>query len=193
MEKLPAELMIAISSKGTIAARSAYSQWTPDAAVTATESVRPSRRGTVSTPTKSRRRQKAPESTKPRMTNLTVLVVDDDPSFLRAATRLIRSAGFKVVGFERPSALLASDLPKTNACIVLDVHLPEMTGVELYKTLSESNRILPAIMITGRDDPETKRLIGQVDPVAALFKPIEEKALFEAIDRALALSKNIPT
>jgi FixJ family two-component response regulator len=127
------------------------------------------------------------------MTISTVLVVDDDPSFLGAVTRLIRSAGFKVVGFERPSALLAGDLPKTNACMILDVHLREMTGVELYKTLSESNRILPAIMITGCDDPETKRLIDQTHPVAALFKPIEEKALFEAIGRALALSKNILT
>jgi FixJ family two-component response regulator len=121
-----------------------------------------------------------------------VLLVDDDPSFLRAATRLIRSAGFKVVSFDRPSALLASDLPKTDACIVLDVHMPEMTGIELYKALTESHRVLPAIMITGLNDAETQRLIDQAHPVAALFKPIEEEALFEAIDCALALSKNIP-
>jgi FixJ family two-component response regulator len=98
------------------------------------------------------------------MTDSMVLLVDDDPSFLRAAARLIRSAGFRVVSLDRPRALLASDLPKTNACMVLDVHLPKMTGIELYKVLTESNRVLPTIMITGRDDAETRRLIDQANP-----------------------------
>jgi len=123
-------------------------------------------------------------------TRATVLLVDDDLSFLPAAARLIRSAGFTVMSFDRPSALLASDIPKTNACMVVDVHMPEMNGVELIGVLNESQRGLPVIMISGRNDAETKRLIDRSHPVAALFKPIDEKALFEAIDCALALSKD---
>ena len=118
----------------------------------------------------------------------TVLVVDDDPSILPALARLIRSAGFLVTTFDRPSALLACETPTTNACVLVDIHLPEMNGFELCKKLVESGRGLPAIMITGRNTPETQRMIEQAQPVAALFKPIDEQTLFDAIARALALS-----
>ncbi len=123
-------------------------------------------------------------------TEPTVLLVDDDPSFLPAVARLIRSAGLKVNSFNRPSALLASDIPKTNACILVDVHMPEMNGIELCARLVESERGLPVIIITGRNDAETRRLIAQAHPVAALFKPVEEEALLDAIGRALALAKS---
>jgi FixJ family two-component response regulator len=118
----------------------------------------------------------------------TVLVVDDDPSILPALARLIRSAGFLVITFDRPSALLAYETPTTNACVLVDIHLPEMNGFELCEKLVESGRGLPAIMITGRNTPETQRMIEQAHPVAALFKPIDEQTLFDAIARALALS-----
>ncbi len=120
----------------------------------------------------------------------TVLVVDDDPSVLPALARLIRAAGFQVRVFDRPSALLASEVPKTKACMIADMYLPEMNGIELCRALAESGRGLPAILITGRNDAETRRLIEQAHPVAALFKPIDELVLLEALARALALSKN---
>jgi two-component system response regulator FixJ len=120
----------------------------------------------------------------------TVLVVDDDRSVLPALARLIRAAGFKVGSFDRPSALLASEIPKANACVLIDVHLPEMNGIELCEVLEQSGRGLPAILITGRNDAETQRLIAQAHSVAVLFKPIDERVLLEAIARALALSKS---
>ena len=89
-----------------------------------------------------------------------MLVVDDDRSVLPALARLIRAAGFKVRSFDRPSALLASEMPKTNACMLIDVHLPEMNGIELCEVLAQSGRGLPAIIITGRNDAETRRLIA---------------------------------
>jgi FixJ family two-component response regulator len=119
----------------------------------------------------------------------TVLVVDDEPSVLSALARLIRSAGLKVSTFDQPSALMASEVPTTNACMLVDVHLPEMNGIQLCETLSQSGRGLPAIIMTGREDGETRRLIAQAHPVAALFKPIDERTLLEAIYRALNLSK----
>lgn len=124
-----------------------------------------------------------------RHENATVLVVDDDPSILRALARLLHAAGFTVRTFDRPSALLASETPTTNTCILIDLHLPEMNGVELREALAESGRDLPTIMITGRTDAATRQLLEQADSVATLSKPVDEQVLLEAIARALELSK----
>ena len=75
----------------------------------------------------------------------TVLVVDDDSRLLRAIARLIRSAGVKALTFDRPAHLLASEVPKTNVCLLLDVHLPEMDGVQLYETFAVARRDLPVL------------------------------------------------
>jgi two-component system response regulator FixJ len=128
---------------------------------------------------------KAPtQSEEPR----TVLVVDDDSRLLRALARLIRSAGVEALTFDRPAHLLASEVPKTNVCLLLDVHLPEMDGVQLYETFSVARRDLPVIMMTGSDDAQTRHLLQRVSPVAILIKPFDEAVLFDAIFRALALS-----
>ena len=118
----------------------------------------------------------------------TVLVVDDDPSVLSALARLIQTAGFRVLAFDRPSALLASAIPRDNACMVVDINLPEMNGSELCSALAASESGLPAILITGRDDFATQRLIEEAHAVASLFKPVDERTLFDAITRALAPS-----
>jgi FixJ family two-component response regulator len=118
----------------------------------------------------------------------TVVVVDDDPSVLRALSRLIQAAGFRVLTFDRPSALLASAIPRANACMVVDINLPEMSGSELCSVLAASGRGLPAILITGRNDLATQGLIAKTQVVVSLFKPVDERALFDAIARALALS-----
>jgi FixJ family two-component response regulator len=122
----------------------------------------------------------------------TVIVVDDDPSVLRALARLIGAAGFRVLTFDRPSALLASQMPKSNACMIIDLNLPEMNGSQLCHALAASGRALPAVLITGRNDSTTRRLIADAHPVAALYKPVDERSLFEAIARALALAENEP-
>jgi FixJ family two-component response regulator len=118
----------------------------------------------------------------------TVVIVDDDPSILRALARLVRAAGFRVLTFDRPSTLLASAIPRTNACMVVDVDLPEMNGSELCRALADSGRALPTILITGRDDSRTRRLIDETRHVAALFKPFDEPTFFDAIARALGCS-----
>ena len=119
----------------------------------------------------------------------TVLVVDDDSRFLRALGRLIRSAGVNALTFDRPAHLLASEVPKTNVCLLLDVHLPEMNGVQLYEMLAVARHDLPVIMMTGCDDSHTRHLLQRVNAVAILIKPFDEALLFDAIFRALALSR----
>ena len=118
----------------------------------------------------------------------TVLVVDDDPSLLRSLNRLVSASGFLVKTFAKPSELLASDTPRFNACMVVDIDMPEMTGIEMCEALKGLGRGLPAILITGRTDARTRSLAAHSDAVAVLFKPFDEEPLLDAIGRALALS-----
>jgi FixJ family two-component response regulator len=118
----------------------------------------------------------------------TVLVVDDDPSVLRSLKRLLSASGFRVTTFGGPSELLASETPRTNACMVVDIDMPEMNGIEMCEVLKGSGRGLPTILITGKTDARTRSLATQSDAVAVLFKPFEEEPLLDAIARAIALS-----
>jgi FixJ family two-component response regulator len=118
----------------------------------------------------------------------TVLVVDDDPSVLRSLSRLIAASGFAVKMFAKPSELIASEIPTSNACMVVDIDMPEMTGIEMCEVLKGSGRGLPAILVTGRTDARTRFLAAQSDSVAVLFKPFDKEPLLEAIARAIALS-----
>lgn len=122
------------------------------------------------------------------MSPATVLVVDDDPSILRSLKRLISASGFEVQTFGKPSELLASQTPASNACMVVDIDMPDMNGIEMCEVLKGSGRGLPAILITGRTDTKTRLLAAESGAVAVLFKPFDEEPLLDAIAHALALS-----
>ncbi len=119
-----------------------------------------------------------------------IIVIDDDPSILRALHRLISGAGFDVRAFDRPSALLNSALPTSEACLIVDVDLPEMNGVELCATLVASGCNLPVIFITAHADEETRRLACSAHPVALLMKPFGRDLLVNTIETALERGKN---
>jgi two-component system response regulator FixJ len=114
--------------------------------------------------------------------------VDDDPSVLRSLNRLISASGFRVKAFGKPSELIADEIPKSNACLVVDIDMPEMTGIEMCEVLKGSGRGLPAILITGRTDARTRLQAAQADAVAVLFKPFDKAPLLDAISRAISLS-----
>ena len=118
-----------------------------------------------------------------------IIVIDDDPSILRALRRLVSGAGFDVRTFDRPSALLNSDLPKTGACLIVDIDLPEMNGVELCATLAASGCKLPVILITAHTDDATRRLADGARPVALLTKPFGRELLVNSIESALLASQ----
>lgn len=120
-----------------------------------------------------------------------VLVVDDDPSVLRALRRLISGAGFDVRVFDRPSKVLKDGhLPKTDACLVVDVHLPEMSGVELCEALGACGYRLPVVLITAHPDDGTRALALSAHPVALLIKPFGRAELVNSIQIALNTGKN---
>lgn len=136
---------------------------------------------------RSKRTKSAPVEERP-----TVLVVDDDPSVLRALARLLRAANFEARTFDRPSVLLGAEIPQHNACLLLDVNLPEMNGPELYEALAASGHGLPTIIITGRSVAPAELLAQRVRAVALLFKPFDESLLLDAISRAIAQSGTGP-
>jgi FixJ family two-component response regulator len=119
-----------------------------------------------------------------------LILVEDDSSVLRAMRRMMLSAGFQVMAFDRPRAVLDIELPKTDACLVVDVHLPEMNGVQLCESLAASGCHLPIIMITGNIDQATRELVQRAKAVAVLFKPFTRASLLEAIAVALAAGQH---
>src|ERR1700730_9831389 len=115
----------------------------------------------------------------------TVIVVDDDASIRRALASQLQILGFDVLVFQSAEELLISELPNDNACLLLDVYMPGMSGIELSQSLVDSGRHLPTIMMSGRDDEATREIMRQAKPIAGLFKPFDQKALLQAIRKAL--------
>jgi FixJ family two-component response regulator len=115
---------------------------------------------------------------------LHVLLVDDDDSLRRALARSIRLAGFEVEAFRSVEALLAHGVPERDACLVLDVDLPGIGGVELKKTLAAAGRDLPTIFITALEPAQVGAPLAALAPLAVLYKPFDKKDLLEAIGRA---------
>jgi two-component system, chemotaxis family, CheB/CheR fusion protein len=115
----------------------------------------------------------------------TVIVVDDDASIRRALRRQLQILGFNVLDFQSAQEFLMSDIPTGDACLLLDVFMPGMTGIELCRNLKASGRCLPTILISGRDDLQTRKMMRDAHPVASLLKPFDEKNLLRAIRKAL--------
>jgi FixJ family two-component response regulator len=115
--------------------------------------------------------------------------VDDDPSVLRALTRLLSSAGLEARGFPSPAAFLDAHDPATPGCLVLDVALPGLDGLEVQKALSVSDCARPIVFITGRGDiPTTVRAMrgGAID---FLTKPVNDRDLLAAVRNAIEIDR----
>jgi FixJ family two-component response regulator len=119
----------------------------------------------------------------------TVMVVDDDPSLLRAMERLLRSFDYEVLVFPNAEVFLAHDTVPAPVCLLLDIFLPGMSGTELFSALAASGRSIPTVLMTAHDDDNTRNLLSRLDAVAILYKPFEEDVLLDAIARALSDQK----
>jgi FixJ family two-component response regulator len=118
----------------------------------------------------------------------TVFIVDDDASVRRALTRLIKSAGYPVQAFASARDFLeywrAND--QNPSCLVLDVRMPGLSGLDLQHELQAANTLLPIIFITGHGDIPMSVKAMKEGAVDFLPKPVTEKDLLRAIDQALA-------
>src|SRR5512134_343035 len=113
----------------------------------------------------------------PRTRGWQVLLVDDDDSLRRALARTIKRAGFEVGAYASVESLLAEGVPERDACLVLDVDLPGIGGVELTRTLAGAGRDLPTIFITALDPGEVGESLAALGPVAVLYKPFANEDL----------------
>jgi two-component system response regulator FixJ len=115
-----------------------------------------------------------------------VVVVDDDPSIRKALARLLRSASLEVEVFGSAGDLLARNGSLRPACLVIDVHLPDMNGISLLRQLVAAEPGRPVVMITGDRDPELRLRALQEGAAAVLVKPFDEDQLLDEVRRALA-------
>ena len=117
-----------------------------------------------------------------------VLVVDDDASVRKSLRRLIRAAGYDVETLEDAAAYLARAAERPPACLILDIRMPGMSGLDLLRVVAGTARALPIVLISGHGDEEVRAQALDAGAVDVLYKPLDETTLLAAIDQALALS-----
>ena len=115
-----------------------------------------------------------------------VFVVDDDVAFCVALSRLIRSAGLHVETFGSAAEVLSDDRLKDADCLVLDVHLPDLSGLELQAKLTELGVELPIVFITGRGDIPMSVRAMKAGALDFLTKPFDNQQLLDAIQQGIA-------
>ena len=114
-----------------------------------------------------------------------VFVVDDDVSMREALEGLVRSAGFKVETFASAEDFLARRRADVPSCLVLDVGLPDLNGLDLQKRIVETNREIPIVFITGRGDVPTSVRAMKAGAIEFLIKPFSDEDLLAAIRQAI--------
>ena len=123
----------------------------------------------------------------------TVFLVDDDSSVLTALTRLLTSAGVASTAFSSPEAFLESLDAATEGCLVLDVSMPDVNGLELQQALIEKGCDLPIIFLTGVGDIPTSVRAMKHGAQDFLTKPVDDEQLLAAIAGALEKSRQSRT
>jgi FixJ family two-component response regulator len=114
-----------------------------------------------------------------------VYVVDDDLSVREGLDRLLHATGWKVETFASAQEFLAHRKENIPSCLVLDVALPGLSGLDLQKRIQEANREIPIVFITGHKDVPTSVRAMKAGAVEFLVKPFSEEDLLEAIAQAI--------
>ena len=114
-----------------------------------------------------------------------VFVIDDDESMREALHSLIRSVGLRVATFGSADEFLQSERPDVPACLILDVRMPGLSGLDLQRDLSEGNIHIPIIFITGHGDIPMSVRAMKAGAVEFLTKPFRDQDLLDAIQQAL--------
>ena len=114
-----------------------------------------------------------------------VYLLDDEPEMVKALTRLLRAKKFEVRGFTSVQAFLDTYRPEGNACLVLDVAMPELDGLELQRRLTDQGILIPIIFLTGHGDIPTSVRAMKAGAADFLAKPVDAAALIHAVRSAL--------
>jgi FixJ family two-component response regulator len=114
-----------------------------------------------------------------------IAVVDDDPFVRKALERLLRSAGLSVETFASGAEFLASANDHQPDCVVLDLHMPEVSGFEVQSRLARAHAGVPVVVITGHDTPESRSRALGGGAKSYLTKPVDDETLLKAINTAM--------
>lgn len=114
-----------------------------------------------------------------------ILVVDDDPGFLKGIERLLRAKGFEVTGYSSAEEFQAYADLRDAACLILDIHLSGISGIELRRRQHGSGYNVPVIFITGNGSEATQEAAMAAGCAAYLEKPCRAKTLMDAVSAAL--------
>jgi FixJ family two-component response regulator len=115
-----------------------------------------------------------------------ISIVDDDRAFRDSMQRLVKSLGFTVAVFPSAAAFLASPRMLSTDCLVADVHMPEMSGIELYMHLIGAGRTIPTILVTAYPNDRVQERVLSEGVRCYLRKPLEEAALIDCLHCAIA-------
>lgn len=112
---------------------------------------------------------------------LMIYIVEDDDSVRTGLSRLMRSAGFEVRAFGSADRFLDEVLDEPRACILLDMTMPRLAGVQVQKRLKDRGIQMPVIAVSARDDEETRRAARDLGANFFFRKPVDDQALLDAI------------
>ena len=116
-------------------------------------------------------------------------VIDDDASVRKAFGRLLRSANLDAETFSSAEEFLSSPKQKENACIIIDIRMPGLSGFDLQQRLSAEGIKIPVIVISASDDVETRERARELGAIAFFRKPIDDQALLDAVWWAISGSR----
>ena len=120
---------------------------------------------------------------------LVVFVVDDDPDVRDALGLLLRVRGYDAALFACAEDFLATLTPDCNGCLVVDIRMPGMSGLELQQELVRRGSLLPVVVLTGHGDVDSARCALRAHAVDFLTKPFKEADLLSAIEQGFALER----
>jgi FixJ family two-component response regulator len=115
-----------------------------------------------------------------------ISIVDDDDSLRRSLGNLLRSLGFRVQEFASAQAFIGAQNARETACLILDVRMPGMTGLDLQRHIAASGWRVPIAFITSHADDDARTRALAAGAVAFLSKPFREKEILDAINAALS-------
>ncbi len=121
------------------------------------------------------------------MTNVQprIAVVDDEGAVRTALGRLLRLADYEVAAFASGDAFLTSLATGVPACVILDVHMPGLSGLDVQSRLRAAHPDVPAVFITASDDPALDQAISQAGGITLLRKPFSNDTLLDAVGAAI--------
>jgi FixJ family two-component response regulator len=114
----------------------------------------------------------------------TVCVIDDDPSVRKAVCRLLETLGYTVSACESAEQFLYWPTPPAFDCLIVDIRMPGLSGLDLLDALNLTGRNAPVILMSGYADARTSARAAAAGAVAVLAKPFEDAVLIEALHRA---------